>query len=140
MSAFNRTKRHTQARTRIGGSTQWRGHWLAAAILLAYALFAPAVTLAAPILYSSAKPNAAPRAQGLTAVRWVDGVMGSLTMLNQEGNTVPSNCTLVVFPDDPDTADENEEAYKYNSCPTITYALSVANPGDIIHVAGGMPG
>jgi predicted outer membrane repeat protein len=97
--------------------------WLAALLLLLCALLAPAATFAAP----PAKAPAAPRGQGTTFERWVDGIAGS------DDDQDETQCTR-------EPNEDNEDEYVYHSCATITKALEYARPGDIIRVVGGLLG
>ena len=115
--------RFAQARTKSRGSTRW----FAAVVLLVCALLSPAATFAAP--------PAASRAQGQTVERWVDGLIGSNEMEDEDGDDVPSNCTRIVVPGE---EEGDPDVYVYRSCRTIAYAVSISNPGDIIRVAGGI--
>jgi uncharacterized repeat protein (TIGR01451 family) len=110
MSPHRITARSNQAR------------WLASAILLLCALLNPTATHAAPL----ANPNAAPKADSQTFERWVDGIGGS-----DDDRDDYTPCTRAPDPDD-------DTKYIYHSCATLSHALAVAYPGDIIRVAGGL--
>lgn len=115
-----------QARSHYSGLVRW----FAVALLLTCVLLTPAAALAAP----PAEPFAAPAAQGQTVERWVDGFFGSNTMKNDDDDDIPSNCTRLVQPGE---EEGDPDVYVYHSCRTISYALSIANPGDVIRVVGG---
>lgn len=97
--------------------------WLAALMLVICTLLTPAATFGAPQPSAPSRAVNAPRAQQ-TFERWVDGFSGV-----DEDVDDYQPCTREPDPDD-------DTKYIYHSCRTISYALSVANPGDVIRVAG----